>query len=98
MQMLYNSDHYAVVQIEVAVDAKGSATGVEAPEGLMALTRGGYEIVDKLARKEIFIEGAYAEQFKLGVEALIQTSPSEDEIDAYVSRYATLAHQPIVLH
>lgn len=98
MQMLYNSDHYAVVQIEVAVSTDGDATPSPEGEGLASLTRGGYEIVDKLARKETFIEGAYAEQFKLGVEALIQTSPTEDEIDAYVARYATLAHQPIVLH
>jgi len=93
MLMLYNSDHFAVVQIEIAVDG-----GIARADGVAALTRGGYEIVDKLARKELFLEGAMAEQFKLGVEALIESEPSEDDIDAYLARFATLATQPVVLH
>lgn len=93
MLMLYNSDHFAVVQIEIAVDGE-----IELVEGVPALKRGGYEIVDKHARKELFLEGAMAEQFKLGVEALIETQPSEDDIDAYLARFTTLATQPVVLH
>lgn len=93
MLMLYNSDHFAVVQIDIAIE------GDEPPvDGAPVLTRGGYEIVDKHARKELFLEGAMAEQFKLGVEALIETQPSEDDIDAYLARFATLATQPVVLH
>ncbi|MCR5884275.1 DUF3567 domain-containing protein [Rhizobacter sp. J219] len=95
MQMLYNSDNFAVLQFDVAhVDAaatEGGSTG--------ALTRGGYEIVDKFARKEIFIEGAMAESFKLGVEALIEVGePSEEEIDDYIARYASLMQHPLVMH
>jgi hypothetical protein len=62
------------------------------------LTRGGYEIVDKFARKEIFIQGALAETFKQGVQALIETDPSEEEMDAYIERYASMSQQPLVLH
>ena len=91
MNMLYNSDSFAVLQIEVAVDA-------EVPTGGAELTRGGYEIVDKFARKEIFIEGALAESFKLGVQALIETSPSVEELDAYIGRFTPLMQQPVVLH
>jgi Protein of unknown function (DUF3567) len=88
MQMLYNSDSFVVVQFDVApaVDAVGP------------LTRGGYEIVDKLARKEVFIEGALAESFKLGVQALMESSPSEEDVDDYISGYTTLAQQPLLLH
>lgn len=85
MHMLYNSDSYAVVQIELQGDA-------------LPLTRGGFEIVDKFARKELFIEGALAESFKEGVEALIETSPSVEEFDAYLERYAAMALQPVVMH
>ncbi|ABM96583.1 DUF3567 domain-containing protein [Methylibium sp. Pch-M] len=92
MQMLYNSDSFAVVQFEVASEEP------DVREGVPGLTRGGYEIVDKFARKEIFIEGALAASFREGVDALIETSPSEEEIDAYVSRYAALMQQPLVLH
>ncbi|WP_119289411.1 DUF3567 domain-containing protein [Azohydromonas sediminis] len=90
MHMLYNSDHFAVVQFEVPADA-GS-------DGGAATARGGYEIVDKSARREIFLEGAMARSFREGVQALIESQPSEDEIDAFLSRYTELAQQPVVLH
>ena len=91
MQMLYNSDSYAVVMFDVPADA--SIAGNDD-----TVNRGGYEIVDKFARKEIFIEGALAQSFKEGVEALIETSPSEEELDDYIGRFTTLAQQPVVLH
>lgn len=94
MHMLYNSDSYAVVQIELpATDAVASRAS-----SVPSLTRGGYEIVDKFARKELFIEGALAESFKEGVDALIETSPSVEEFDAYLERYAGMALQPVVMH
>jgi len=98
MQMLYNSDSFAVVQFDVGgtPTLAGNATpGQVAPE---PLTHGGYEIVDKFARKEIFLQGAMAESFKVGVEALIQTQPSEEEIDDYIERFASLMQQPVILH
>jgi hypothetical protein len=91
MNMLYNSDSFVVVHFEVPADAA-------LPESPVALMRGGYEIVDKFARKEIFLEGALAESFKDGAMALIETSPSEEEMDAYIGRYASLMQQPVVLH
>jgi hypothetical protein len=90
MQMLYNSDNFAVVQFDVP-DAEASASRE-------TLSRGGYEIVDKFARKEIFIEGAMAESFKEGVDALIETSPSEEEMDDYIERYSSLMQQPLIFH
>jgi hypothetical protein len=89
MQMLYNSDSFAVVMFDVS-DA--------AAEGSDSLNRGGYEIVDKFARKEIFIEGALAQSFKEGVEALIESQPSEEEIDEYLGRFSSLMQHPVVLH
>ena len=94
MHMLYNSDNYAVVQIEMTQLQEALPTATETAP----LTRGGYEIVDKFARKEFFIEGAMAESFKEGVEALIETSPSIEEFDAYLERYAGMALQPVVMH
>lgn len=88
MLMLYNSDSFAVVQFDVP---GGGADDT-------VLTRGGYEIVDKFARKEIFLEGALAQTFKEGVEALIETDPSEEELDDFIGRFTSLAQQPVVLH
>jgi hypothetical protein len=94
MQMLYNSDSFAVMQFEVtAPDDVGDELGAR-------LTRGGYEIVDKLARKELFLEGLMAEQFKQGVQALLETlpEPGVEEFDAFIDGYSSLAQQPVVLH
>ena len=98
MHMLYNSDNFVVVQFDVpseAIDLTGAAAGDSQVEGL---SRGGYEIVDKFAQREMFIEGAMAEHFKVGVEALIQTQPSEEDMDDYIARYTSLMQQPVVLH
>ena len=94
MQMLYNSDSFVVVQFDMTGDASASASRA----GADVLTHGGYEIVDKFARKEIFIQGALAESFKQGVEALIKTEPSEEEIDDYIERFTSLMQQPVILH
>jgi hypothetical protein len=94
MHMLYNSDNFAVMQFDMVSPETPETTPAEG-----RLTRGGYEIVDKFARKEIFIEGAMAESFKLGVEALIEEgSPSEEEIDDYIERYTSLMQHPLVMH
>jgi hypothetical protein len=62
------------------------------------LARGGYEIVDKFARKEIFIEGALAKSFRQGVDALIEKSPTQEEFDDYIGRFSALMQQPVILH
>lgn len=93
MQMLYNSDHYAVVMFDVPTAVDGAE-----PQAGGTLSRGGYEIVDKFTRKEIYIEGSLAESFKEGVDALIETSPSVEEIDEYLDRFSFLMQQPVVLH
>ena len=85
LMMLYNSDQFAVVQIQ-----GDEAHGVP--------TRGGYEIVDKFARKEIFLEGLMAEQFKAGVQALVERGPSEEELDEFIGRYGAMAQQPVSMH
>jgi hypothetical protein len=90
MQMLYNSDSFAVVMFDV--------TDASLPGSNTLVNRGGYEIVDKFARKEIFIEGALAQSFKEGVEALIESEPSEEEIDEYLGRFSSLMQHPVVLH
>jgi len=90
MLMLYNSDNYAIVQIDVP-----SAAGLSADESSV---RGGYEIVDKFARKEIFLAGALADTFRNGVQALIDSGPSEEALDEYIGRFASLMQQPVILH
>lgn len=90
MNMLYNSENYSVVQF--VVPAETTPGMPEAP------SRGGYEIVDKFARRGIFLDGAAAEGFKRGVNELVERGPSEEEVDDFISGYTLLAQQPVVLH
>ena len=94
MNMLYNSDSFIVVHFDVPAALQGHS----GPPRDDALTHGGYEIVDKFARKGIFIHGALAESFKEGVQALMDSGPSEDDVDDYIERYVSLMHQPVVSH
>ncbi len=104
MLMLYNSDSFAVVLFDGpdTPPALGSGPGTPPADGsgngIQPLSQGGYEIVDKFARKEIFLQGVMAEHFKEGVAALIQTQPSEEEMDDYIERFASLMQQPLILH
>ncbi|MEO5771817.1 MAG: DUF3567 domain-containing protein [Burkholderiaceae bacterium] len=88
MLMLYNSDSFAVVQFDLGTDASR-------PE---ATRRGGYEIVDKFARKEIYLDGAVGLLFKAAIDALVESGPSEEDLDELIGRYSALAQQPLVLH
>ena len=89
MQTLYNSDSFTVVAFEMATpdDAAGPAQA-----------RGGYEIVDKFSRKEIFIHGAVAASFQQGVQALVAQGPDEEALDDFIAGFALLAQQPVLLH
>lgn len=97
MQMLYNSDSYVVLVFDVAA-APATEAALPVPGSPEDARRGGYEIVDKFARKEIFLQGAMAEHFKQGVQALIDRQPSEEEFDDYLAGFTSLMQQPVVLH
>ena len=90
MHMLYNSDSYAVVVFEIS--------GQPGDDAQPAISRGGFEIVDKFAKKGVFIEGAVAESFKNDVETLIASKPSEEDIDDFLERFSGAMRQPLVLH
>lgn len=89
MQMLYNSDSYVVVRFELAPTPAGAEP---------ALSQGGYEIVDKFTRKEIFIVGAVAEKFQRGVQEIADNDPSEERFDDFIAGFTTLAQHPVMLH
>ncbi len=83
MNMIYNSPTYCVVEFRAA---EGEQFG------------GGYEIMDKTSKREIFIGGAMAEKFRQDVTQLIATEPSIEEVDEYLSNFDGLMQQPLVLH
>jgi hypothetical protein len=89
--MVYNSDTFAVVELDVPVEGA-------AGEGAQGLSRGGYEIVDKFARKEIYLDGALAEHFREGVEELARNDPTPEQVEEFIAKYTGLPQQPLVLH
>lgn len=91
MIVLYNSDSFAVMQVDLPGEA--SATG-DAPTG----SRTGLEIVDKNLRKGIFLDSAVAASFMAGVQALTQQTTDIDDIDAHLARYTDSGLQTMVLH
>lgn len=96
MQLLYNSDSFTVMAFEFATAAPTADVDAAA-----TTTRGGFEIVDKFAHKDVFLDGAIAETFKAGVQALVEKhpgQPSEEELDEYIGRFTVLMQQPLVMH
>lgn len=87
MQLLYNSDSFAVMQFDVPAATDSGAK-----------PRGGFEIVDKFARKEIYLQGALAESFQRGVQALVDAGPTEEALDDFIAGFTLMAQQPLVLH
>lgn len=85
MNLIYNSEQYSVVEF-----------GVDTAQE--ALRSGGYEIMDKPSKREIFIGGSLAEAFRLQVQRLIASEPDAEQIDAFLAGYDELMHQPVVMH
>jgi hypothetical protein len=93
MNMIYNSPHFCVVEF-----GAHDATGAPASPPGATEAAGGFEIMNKTLRREIFLRGRDAEQFRAGVQALIQTEPSADEVDEFLERYSGLMTQPLSVH
>ena len=82
MQIIYNSPSYCVFEFRD-----------EAESG-----RGGFEIMDKATRREIFIGGELASRFRENVAELIAGQPTVEEVDAFLARFDGLMLQPVTLH
>lgn len=99
MHTLYNSDSFAVVSFELPGTDNSADSANDVPA-----QRGGFEVIDKLARKEIFIDGALALHFQQSVQALVAGRADGDadslqaQIDEFLAGYTALAQQPVLLH
>jgi hypothetical protein len=62
------------------------------------LPRHGFEIVDKRSGKEVYLDGSWAEMFQQHISAWQQNTPSQDEVEDMLERYASLAQMPVVVH
>ena len=85
MNLIYNSEQYSVVEFG-------------ADKGQEALRFGGYEIMDKPGKREIYISGSWAEAFRKHVADLIASEPSIEEVDAFLGNYDAVMSQSVVFH
>lgn len=90
MHMLYDSDSFVVVHML----ANEAAEGEPVPD----LARHGFEIVDKRANKEVYLDGSWAEVFQRQILAWQQQTPTQEEVEDTLERYAELAQNPLVMH
>ena len=103
MHMLYDSDTYSVthmlanaVDADVASDATDKKAAKKPP--IPTLARHGFEIVDKRANKEVYLDGSWAELFQLHISAWQQNTPTQEEVEDTLEQYAELAQNPVIVH
>jgi len=85
MQTIYNSPLYCVVEF--------TDFGTEGQH-----PAGGFEIMDKALRREIFLGGRDAEQFRASVRQLIAAEPSAEDLDDFLAAYTGVMTTPVALH
>jgi hypothetical protein len=98
MDMIYNSPNYCVVEFKGILAAEADAAEASVEQEADPVFLGGYEIVDKFSRKEIFIDGALAVRFREQVQQLIDNEPTMEDIDDFLAGFSSLMQQPVVLH
>ncbi len=93
MQMLYDSETFAVMQIHAnAPDASAP------PAAIPQMARNGFEIVDKRSGKEVYLDGSWAELFQQRLSAWAQNTPTQEEVEDTLEGYSGLATTPVSLH
>lgn len=95
MHTLYDSDTFNVTHMLAnahSPDLTGAAA--DAP----ALLRHGFEIVDKHAGKEVYLDGSWAELFQQRLVDWQRTTPTQEEVEDTLAQYAELATLPLHLH
>jgi hypothetical protein len=103
MHTLYDSDTYSVTHMlanAVATDAKPdvSLDRTEPVRITPTLARHGFEIVDKRANKEVYLDGSWAELFQQHISAWQQNTPTQEEVEDTLEQYAELAQNPVLVH
>lgn len=103
MHTLYDSDTYSVTHMLANAESAESQASDEAHGAAPAapvrmLARHGFEIVDKRAGKEVYLDGSWAELFQMHISAWQLNTPTQEEVEDTLEQYAELAQNPVVVH
>lgn len=103
MHTLYDSDSYTVTHmlanaslVEAALTPMDDANPTGKPVPVMA--RHGFEIVDKRTGKEVYLDGSWAELFQQHINAWQVKTPTQEEVEDTLEKYAELAQNPVLIH
>ena len=92
MHTLYDSETFSVTHMLANTDAE------QLPHTAPVLARHGFEIVDKRAGKEVYLDGSWAELFQRQIIAWQANTPSQEEVEDTLEQFAVLAQNPVVVH
>jgi Protein of unknown function (DUF3567) len=104
MQTLYDSESFCVThmlanaQSEVQHPSGASKSDQSASRLLPLLLRHGFEIVDKRSGKEVYLDGSWAELFQRHITDWQNSTPTQEEVEDILERYAELAQNPVLVH
>lgn len=96
MHTLYDSDTFIVTHLLATGEAARAAT--DASAAAPTLLRHGFEIVDKRAGKEIYLDGSWAELFQQRLAEWQRQMPTQEEVEDTLAQYAELAYIPLHMH
>lgn len=94
MHTLYDSDSFNVTHMLANAPGETEAASEAEPRML----RHGFEIIDKRAGKEIYLDGSWAELFQQQIRAWQVKTPTQEEVEDTLEGYASLAQNPLVMH
>ena len=77
MNIVYNSEHYAIVAYPV---------------------RTGFELVDKLGKRSLFVQGSVAIGLREAIDSIPEEERDIESIDSLLDDYCAGAAKPITFH
>ena len=103
MHTLYDSETYSVTHMLANPTAANVLPRLESDAAvgervIPTLARHGFEIVDKRAGKEVYLDGSWAELFQQHIEAWQLNTPTQEEVEDTLEQYAELAQNPVLVH
>ena len=103
MHTLYDSESFSVTHMlaNAHTDVQhpsGASKSEQGAQSLPTLARHGFEIIDKRSGKEVYLDGSWAELFQQHIAAWQVNTPTQEEVEDTLERYAELAQNPVLVH
>ncbi len=103
MHTLYDSETFSVTHMLANAEAmaqhpSGASKREQRAQRAPLLARHGFEIVDKRSGKEVYLDGSWAEMFQQHILQWQENTPTQEEVEDTLERYAGLAQHPVVMH